>query len=120
MGNKDNKDNKGNRILLKLSIIISLLGILALLFLSSLEPELAEISELNISKAGKQVKIQGEITQTRELSKNFYILTIKDSTGQIGVTLAKNFSSNKTLEITGKLSSYKNEIQIQADRIMEK
>lgn len=105
--------------LLKLSLIISFLGILLLLFLSNLQPKLSAISQLQNSSLNSLIRIQGKIIQTKQIQPDFYILTIQDETGEIEVLLEKNFASNKTIEITGKLEEYKNKLQIQAERIQQ-
>lgn len=103
-------------LLLKASFIISLLGIFFLLFLTSKEPSLISISEITSSLIDKQVKISGTITSTEKLSENFYLIKIKDETGSIEATLNKDFQTNKTIEISGKVTEYKNKTQIQADK----
>jgi len=108
-----------NKALFKISLIISFLGIIILLFISGREPAPTAILNISNLTLGAEVKIQGNMTGIRELSKDFYSLTIKDSTASIEVILDKNFSSSKTLEILGKLESYNNRTQVRAEKIKE-
>ncbi len=106
-----------NQKLLKISIIISLLGILVLIFISNLPSRLIEIKNINSSLLNQQVKIHGNITSIRKISNDFFLLTIKDSTGTITGTINKNFSSDSSLEITGLIEQYKNKTQIKINKI---
>lgn len=107
------------KLLINFSLSISLLGIFLLLFISNQEPKYSSIAELQNFSVGKQVKIIGNITSTSELSKNFFLLTIKDSTGKTQATSNKNFLTNITVEISGKITKFQNKTQIQADKIIK-
>ena len=109
-----------NKKLLKISLIISFLGILLLLFLSNLQPKLSAISQLQNSSLNSLIRIQGKIIQAKQIQLDFYILIIQDETGEIEVLLEKNFETNKTIEVTGKLQEYKSKIQIQVEKMQEK
>ncbi|MBU1136051.1 MAG: OB-fold nucleic acid binding domain-containing protein [Nanoarchaeota archaeon] len=106
--------------LLKISLAVSFLGILILIFISSLEPKLTKISELNKTKIDSLIKIQGNIINSKKINQDFFILTINDNSGQIEILLNKNFSTNKQIEIIGKLEQYQNKFQIQVEKIEEK
>ena len=110
----------GNPLLLKIVILVSFFGVLQLLLFSLIEPSPSQISELDNLTLGSRVKIIGNLTKKVQLDENFYALTIKDNSSQIGVVLDKNFTSNKTLEITGILEEYKDKKQIKADKIIER
>ena len=112
------------RTSLKTCLGISLFGILLLIFLSShlalKEYNIINITEKNIDN---YVAISGQISNIRNFEESeFYILTISDSTGKITGTLnSKNLTINKTLEylITGKITKYENETQINIEKIIE-
>ena len=108
------------KLLLKISFTISLLGIFLLLLLSNiLEPQLININELSTKDIDKNIKVQGEITKIRNINKDFQILTISDQTGKIDITLNTNkqFKKNQNLIVTGRVSQYKNNLQIEANKV---
>lgn len=114
--------------LLKLSLTISLLGIITLLILANtLEPNLTSINKITIKDLNKKVKIQGGVENAKnyENSKTyelFYILTISNGTGEIDVALntKKNLDLkiNQNVTIIGRVNTYKNQLQIQAEKII--
>ncbi len=106
-----------------ISLITSIIGISLLLLLSLfVEPKLSTISELRSKQIYQKVKIQGQLISQKAISPSFGILKIKDLTGTIEVLLNKNIQikDNSTLEITGKISEYKENKQITADKILLK
>ncbi|MAG02645.1 hypothetical protein CMI42_04880 [Candidatus Pacearchaeota archaeon] len=108
------------KLLLKISFTISLLGIFLLLLLSNiLEPPLRNINELSTKDIDKNVKVQGKITKIRNINEDFQILTISDQTGKIDITLNTNkqFKKDQNLIVTGRVSQYKNNLQIETDKI---
>ncbi len=115
----------------KLSLIITLIGIFFLLILLNIsEPKLKNISEITIKDLNKNVKIKGGIISIKEYEtntkENFLILTVKDKTGKIEVlitnqknqALNRQLTKNQTLIIIGKVSQYKDTMQIQAEKII--
>ena len=109
-----------NQLLLKISLIISLTGILILLIISNLNPRIYTIYELNNTQINKQVKLQGKIIWIREINENFYLATLQDETGEIDLILNKEIPINKNVEVTGELTIYNNQKQIQVGEIKEK
>jgi len=113
--------------LLKLSLLISIFGILTLLILlTTLEPTITKISEIESKYLNKNIKIIGKITNIKDYKQyNFFILTISDSTSKIDVLVEylenkkPNFSKNQNILITGRLTQYKDNLQIQANEIKE-
>lgn len=103
------------------SLIISIIGISILLTLSLImEPKLSTIKELNKKQTFERVKIQGQLTNEKSYNNGtFNILTIKDPTGEVEVLINKkiNININQTLEIIGKITEYKNKVQITAEKI---
>ena len=111
--------------LLKTSFTITLLGILLLLFISTLEPKLSNISDITTKKINKKIKIQAEINKIRiynTSSKNqLQILEVSDQSGKTEVLLSnpKNkFSKNQRITIIGKITPYKDTLQIQTEKII--
>jgi len=112
------------KLLFKLSLTISLIGIISLLILSNiLEPKLKNISEINNNHINKKTKIQGKIINTKNFEKhNFQLITITDQTAEIDVLIQgqkkpSQFQINQQLIITGKIQSYQDTLQIQAEKI---
>jgi len=108
--------------LLKISFIISLLGILFLLFLVNLSPNQININEINKKLLNKNIQVQGTITNIKTLEdSDFQVITIKDSTGEIEVTLNHKsliLTKDQNIIVTGKITSYKENLQIQANKII--
>jgi len=107
------------RTLLKISLIVSLIGVFSLLLLSNIPLPLTTISGLENKTLGSRVRIMGNLTSPYELAEDFYSMNFKDATGEIKIILNENFTSNKTVEVTGLLSEYQNKTQIQAEKIIE-
>ncbi len=110
-------EEKEKSKILKISFSISIIGILLIFFLINLKPEISEIEEvLDEKRIDGRVRISGDIISGRELAEDFYLITIKDKTGQIDVTLNKNISKSK-VEVIGTVNKYEGRIQIQAEKI---
>jgi len=109
---------------LKICLALSLFGILLLIFLSShLTPKEYDIMNITEKDMNNYIAISGQISNIRNFEESqFYILTITDNTGSITGTLnSYNLSINKTQEylITGKITKYENETQINIGKIIE-
>lgn len=102
-------------------LTISLIGIFLLLAIIKFQTiESAQISSISPQSIGKEVKITGNIISFREYENDFKILRIKDNKDTITVTcncLEIKPYLNKTLEITGKVEQYKEQLQINANKI---
>ncbi len=109
--------------LLKISLIISLIGIFILLFFSSIhQPALIKISKITTNQLNKQIKITGQIIKIKNYPEyEFQLLTLKDDSGNITITLDKilNLSESKSIIVIGKVSQYKNKLQINANKIIK-
>jgi DNA/RNA endonuclease YhcR with UshA esterase domain len=107
---------------LKISLTISLIGIFLLLTLSNiLEPKLINIEKINDRLINKKIKIQGEISNIKTYEdSNFQTISIRDNTGKIEVTIDKilNLKNNQTIILIGKVTQYKEYLQIKADKII--
>jgi len=106
---------------LKISLIISIIGVFLLLLISNiLEPKLIEIKNINKNLLDKKVRIQGEIINIKSYNNSdFQIISVKDKTGKIDITIDKilNLKNNQTIIATGTITEYKQYLQIQADKI---
>lgn len=111
--------------LTQLSFTISLIGILFLLFLITFPPQkITPISNINSNQLNKQVKVQGTITNIKEFNQyNFLLITVKDPTGEIDILLSStnlnqtNLTKSQNITIIGKVTQYKNNLQVQAEKI---
>ncbi len=107
-------------------LTIALLGIILLLFLNhQIQPKIISISNITSSLIDERVSIIANIIKITTFKENtFQILTLQDKTGKIEATLFSNekLKINKTQEyqIIGRIETYKNETQINIDKIILK
>ena len=110
-----------NKTLSIISLTIAIIGILILLILSNtIKPESIKIKNLDDTYLNKKVEIQGKIQSIKTYKEsNFQIITINDSTGKIDITIDNpiNITKNQTIIAIGKVTEYKNNLQIQAEKI---
>jgi len=111
-------------MLIKISLIISLIGIILILILANtLEPNLQPISKITIKDLNKKIKVQGTIFNIKSFEEsNFQIISIKDSSGKIDITLNKilDLKNNQELIVIGRITQYKKNLQIQVEKIILK
>ena len=112
------------RILFKASLTISLLGILLLfVYTENINIETKNISNLTSKDIDKYVKITGEVTRTTD-TPGLLILNIKDKTSEIKVIVFKeekiDIKQDDFLIIEGKITEYKGELEIQAEKIIKR
>lgn len=112
--------------LLKISLIISILGTLFLLLLSNIiEPKLTSIEDIDTLELNKKVQLKGQITSLKSYkNQDFQIITLKDKTGKINIILNQlpkklNLSEEQEITVIGRITEYKNEFQVQAEKIIE-
>lgn len=115
-----------SQTLLKISLTISILGILLLLFLSNIiEPKLTNIKNIGTLGLNKKVQLKGQITSLKSYkNQDFQIITLKDKTGKISVIINKpnrklSLSEEQEITVIGRITEYKNEFQVQAEKIIE-
>lgn len=111
--------------LLNLSLAISLIGILLLLFLANTQNlQTTNLEDINKNIINKRIKVKGTVFNIRTYQQsNFQVISIKDLTGKIDITL--NTNANKNLNLTknqnitaiGIVKEYKQHLQIQAEII---
>ena len=115
----------------KLSLTISLLGIITLLILANiLEPKFQKINEITLKNLNKKVKIFGIVKEIKIYENNktkefFYVLIISDETGKIDAVFnAKpnsnllNLKTNQNITMIGRVTQYKDKLQIQVEKIV--
>jgi hypothetical protein len=107
-----------------LLLLITLLGI-SLLLTSSLfsKPLDLSISEISLKHLNKEIKITASIINIKQIPKyNLTILTLQSKTKTINATfykiLNKTNLNSKKITLTGKLVSYKGELQIKVKKII--
>lgn len=103
-------------------LAISLIGILILLIIiNTQEPELSNISAIKNKSLNERVKFQGQIIEIKIFKSNFTIAKIRDNFSAVEIICnCENikYHKNKTLEITGRLTTYQGNLQVQADKII--
>lgn len=105
------------------SLIISLIGILAIILLSIYsEPKPIFIKDLEKKDIDNYVKLNGTVIDIEKMTSDnylFYILRLKDNSGSIDVIYSKdnNLNLNQKVQIIGKVSEYKNALQIESKKI---
>ena len=109
-------------VLFKIALITSLSGIILLLFISEkVEIPLMEISSITQENIDRDVKIRGTISSFRE-TPGLLILNISDNTGSITVIAFKEdaiiIEKDTEAIIEGKVSKYKNQLEINAKKII--
>lgn len=108
------------RNLLKLCLITALVGTFLIVILANnLEPEAKTIDTINEKMFDEWIKVQGNVTQERDTS-GLKILTVNDGTASINCILRKNVSysfENQKVEVQGKITDYKGEIEIEISKI---
>ena len=105
--------------LTKIALITALLGILVLVFLSNvLEPRSLDISQITGKMIDNYVQISGEVTEIKNYD-DFTVFSINDNTGKIKVIAYENLNLSGEVTLTGKVTSYKSMLEIEAEKIIE-
>ncbi len=116
---KNPKDQK------TLSLILSIIGIFIIVLLAqTLEPKLIKISDINKKMLDEYVQVQGQVEDVQKIKSPDYpnpiiLITLKNQSNQITVVWRRdiNLTQNQILQVTGKVSEYENETQIEASKI---
>ncbi len=109
--------------LIQFSLIISVVGIIILIFLSIYsEPKISSIEEINKKNLENYVKINGTIINIDKIKSGenyFLIIRLKDFSDSIDVLDYENsnLKINQKIQVIGKISEYKNQLQIEAKKI---
>ena len=101
----------------RLCLLLSIIG-LGILYLSTsyLKPETINIEQVDSSKAGETVKIQGQV-QGFYSTKSASFFTLKDSTGKIQVIDFNAGKYNGNVTVLGTAELRNGQIQIVASEI---
>ena len=103
------------------ALVVSVVGILIMLILINFtEIETSSVSSVYTKMPNEKARIAGEITDISYFKNNFTILDIRDDTGAIKVICNCPNIQRGNAEITGKITEYKGEKEIQADKIVLK
>ncbi|MGV8151841.1 MAG: hypothetical protein ACP5OG_02075 [Candidatus Nanoarchaeia archaeon] len=101
--------------------LLALLGVFFLIIAINNEPDtVTKIINLNENLLEKNFKITGSVAKiTNYKNSDFQVISLKDNSGEIEVTIGKiiNITKNENLTVYGKLAKYKNKIQIEAYKI---
>lgn len=109
----------------QISLFLSLSLILTIFLISiQIKIKTMKINELEKKHYNQEVKISGKIINIRNY-QDFQILTVEDPTDQIQIiSNIKNTNltklKNQTVEITGRIDFYNNNLQINANKINKK
>jgi len=105
--------------LLRVAILCSIIGIFVLIIISnSIELKKLTIGEITNKHIGQAIKTEGKIFSIIT-AEDFTILEIKDKTGKIKIMVFENITlkQNQEILIEGKVKEYKDEFEIEADKI---
>lgn len=102
-----------------LAFVISIIGILSLLIINNfIELPISTISEINEKTLNENIRIIGDSSNIKHFENNFTTFSIQDETGKLTIICnCPDIKNQQHLEITGKVSKYKENLQIQADKI---
>lgn len=114
------------KITLRLTLIVFLIGLFILLLIVNIsEPSQVQIKDINKTLLDKKIRISGQIANIKSFEESsFQIISLKDNSGKIDITLDKitNLNKNQSILVFGKVTEYIQEnnstIQIQAEKIV--
>ena len=114
------KKEKNYKELCNLYLLFSIAGILFLLIFSCfIKPKQINICNLKELEENDYVLVYGKIISERNLTKDFTILNLENSSCKIEVTCNCHGFFNKTVFVIGKISYYQNKTQINAEKVQE-
>ena len=109
-----------DRKLMKLCLAMSFIGIIVLFFVvQSIEPRQASIAEINNDMVGELVAVSGVAGNVYN-SEDTLFFDLSDNGGKIKVVMFQSsteISQGNAVTVTGKVSLYKNELEIVASSI---
>lgn len=111
----------------KIALLFALAGIAILLVIAATSsPPKKQIGKISFQDTNKKISVSGRVVSVKTYDSdknNFYVITIEDETGRIDAVLsAKNvqISKEEPVSIEGRITNYKNRLQITADKILKK
>ena len=110
--------------MLKISIIVAIIGIISIYFITNYLENKIDISQAN-EHFGEKVTVKGNVGQLFRKNGNTFF-RLYDFSGDIKVVAfkkskipeAEQLKQGDIVSVTGKVSKYKNELEIIADKIM--
>lgn len=112
--------------LLKLSLATSLIGLVLLfVFAQAIEAESVEIADVDKSSIGRNIELFVNVESFYSSNGN-YFLKVSDKTGNITAVLFKQTATNfdmvklkkkQQIKLSGKISEYKGNLELIADKI---
>ena len=101
----------------RIAFVIAITGILASLLINNLNLPETPIEKISKDDLNKLVKISGMVSNIKIYENNFTTFNLK-SQGEITVICnCPDIQEKQKLTIIGRVSQYKNTLQIQADNI---
>lgn len=109
--------------ILKVCVTCSILGIMAIAMFMPKGPTAYAIANLSDDGIGRSVSVEGTVDSVYTSKQGHTFITISDGNNSISVvafkgTDAKAAKEGSKLRVTGKLATYKQELEIIADSIM--
>ena len=109
------------KTLIKISLVLSIIGLGVLIVLGKSPIDgITQISSINDGLLNSNIKVVGTISSIKSLP-SVEIMKVKDSTGTIDIVAYRSdtidISNGDEVEIEGKISKYKENLQIEAKRI---
>lgn len=103
----------------KLAFVVSLVGILLLLLISTTPPKEIKISGVN--QKTSHATLTANVISQRNYS-DFSIIKLNDSSGTIEATCfgCPNLETSKTYKVSGEVTTYKGNLQININKITQK
>lgn len=109
------------KTLFKLSLTVLLISLFLLTILSnSLEPKTIKIININEKMLDEWVKVKGRASEIKTIKTETGKMTlfkVVDETGSIEVVFYDSINITENVEVIGKVTEYKNKIQLQATKI---
>ncbi|SRR3989344_1266711 len=103
----------------KLAFTIALIGILVILIINNLDLTETPIEKISKDDLNKIVKVSGISSDIKIYENNFTTFNLKNQ-GEITIICdCPNIREKQNLTIIGKVSIYKNNLQIQAEKIIK-
>ncbi len=101
----------------KISLAIATIGIFTILLtINFIELKPTPIEKIDKSYLDKKIKVIATTDKITVTNSNFTIINLQNTTLTI-ICNCPQTPKNKTLEITGRVTTYNNKLQIQADKI---
>ena len=110
----------------KLCALLAIVGVAGIVIISSLPGEILAVREITRSRIGQIVTVSGAASAA-SLRNGTLFITLADDTGSIAVVMFERTSRGQALStigigsnltVTGKITLYRGELEVVADRIV--